>query len=280
MAYAIRLTGEERVDLRAIDPDADGGLDEATGKTRLAELAEELGDLQELFYAAGTQALLVVLQGMDTSGKDGTIRHVFADVDPQGIRVVPFKVPTQLEQAHDFLWRIHRHTPEKGMMVVFNRSHYEDVVVPRVHDRLPEPVWRDRYDHINAFERLLAESGTLVAKFYLHISKEEQEERLLARERDVAKAWKLSSQDWIERRSWDDYLVAYQDAINVCSSPHAPWYVVPADRKWFRNLAVAEALVELLRPHRERWLAALRERGDAELAAIRAARAGRGSSGP
>ena len=275
MAWAIRWTGGEPVDLRAIDPDADGGLDKALGEARLAALAKELGDLQELLYAAATEALLVILQGMDTSGKDGTIRHVFVDVDPQGIRVVPFMVPTPLELAHDILWRVHHHAPEKGMMVVFNRSHYEDVLVPRVRGLVPAAVWRDRYDHINAFERLLTAGGTIVAKFYLHIGKEEQEERLLARERDVAKAWKLSSGDWVERRSWDDYVAAYQDAINACSTAAAPWYVVSANRKWFRNLAVAEALVDTLRPYRESWLGRLRERGEAELVAIRAARKGK-----
>jgi PPK2 family polyphosphate:nucleotide phosphotransferase len=223
--------------------------------------------------------VLIVLQGLDTSGKDGTIRNVFRDVDPVGCRVASFKVPTQIELAHDFLWRVHRETPGRGELVVFNRSHYEDVLVVRVHELVPEAVWRERYDHINAFERLLADSGTIVAKFYLHISKEEQESRLLDRERDVEKAWKLSAADWVERRSWDRYIAAYEDAIARCATAEAPWYVVPADRKWFRNLAVAESIVELLRPHKAAWLKALEARGEAELKAIREARASRRRAG-
>jgi PPK2 family polyphosphate:nucleotide phosphotransferase len=272
MGYAIRVVGDERVDLGAIDPRGDGKIERTVGEERFRKLAGELGELQELLYAAGSESVLIVLQGLDTSGKDGTIRHVFSEVNTQGTRVVAFKVPTAQERAHDFLWRIHPHTPERGAMVIFNRSHYEDVLVARVHDLVPEEVWRARYAHINAFERLVTDSGTILVKFYLHISKEEQEERLLAREHDVAKAWKLSSADWIERRSWGDYIAAFEDALRECNAPHAPWYVVPADRKWLRNLAVAEVLVDALRPHRERWLAALRERGNAELAAIRAAR--------
>jgi polyphosphate kinase 2 (PPK2 family) len=166
-------------------------------------------------------------------------------------------------------------TPVKGDLVVLNRSHYEDVLVVRVHEFVPEEVWRSRYEQINAFEELLVKSKTIVAKFYLHISKEEQERRLVAREHDVEKAWKLSAADWVERRSWEKYIAAYEDAINRCATSDAPWYVVPADRKWFRNLAIAEAMVELLRPHKGQWLKALETRGEAELKAIREARAKR-----
>jgi PPK2 family polyphosphate:nucleotide phosphotransferase len=275
MPYAVRVEPGARVDLAAIDPEADGGLTREAGEAAFDRLAEELGDLQELMYAAQTQSLLVVMQGLDTAGKDGAIRNVFKDVDPQGCSVAAFKVPTELELRHDFLWRVHQRAPERGMIGVFNRSHYEDVLVVRVHDLVPESVWRPRYEHINAFERLLAESETQVVKFYLHISHEEQEKRLLARERDVEKAWKLSATDWIERRSWEKYIAAYEDAISSCSTRQAPWYVIPANRKWFRNLAIAEVLVELLRPRRDDWLKVLEARGDEELKAIREARAKR-----
>jgi PPK2 family polyphosphate:nucleotide phosphotransferase len=273
MSYAIKVTGKTRVDLGKVETKQDGGLTREEGEARFAALAAELGELQELLYAAQTEAMLVVLQGLDTSGKDGTVRNVLRDVNPTGCRVVSFKVPTAMELAHDFLWRVHKQAPGKGDFTVFNRSHYEDVLVVRVHELVPEEVWRKRYAHINAFERLLVDSQVIVAKFYLHISREEQEQRLMERERDVTKAWKLSAADWVERRSWDKYIAAYGDALSECATPDAPWYIVPADRKWFRNLAVAEAIVELLRPYKAGWLAALEERGEAELKAIREARA-------
>lgn len=272
MTYATRLAGGTRVNLDTFDPNERGGLDKKSGKNVFKTRARELGELQELLYAAGTDALLVILQGLDTSGKDGTVRHVFSRVNPQGCQVTSFKVPTDIELAHDFLWRIHEAAPARGMIGVFNRSQYEDVLVARVHRLVPEAVWRKRYDDIVAFERLLSENGTIVAKFFLHISKDEQEERLLAREEDPTKAWKLSAQDWIERESWDDYIAAYEDAISASATPVAPWYIVPANRKWFRNLAIADVIVRLLRPKRAAWMAALHERGQTELAAIRQVR--------
>jgi PPK2 family polyphosphate:nucleotide phosphotransferase len=272
MSYAVRIQPGKKVRLSDIDPNTNGGLDRKAGDELFASLAAELGELQELLYAASTHSLLVILQGIDTAGKDGTIRHVFRDVDPLGMRVVPFKVPTPIERDHDFLWRIHHHTPEKGMTAVFNRSQYEDVLVVRVHELAPKSVWSKRFDHINNFERLLVDSDTIIAKYYLHISREEQEERLLDRERDVEKAWKLSAADWVERRSWEKYMSAYEEAIQRCNTEYAPWEIVPANRKWFRNVAVAESLVKLLRPYREQWLASLTEQGRAEIAAIRAAR--------
>jgi PPK2 family polyphosphate:nucleotide phosphotransferase len=272
MSYAVRIQPGKKVRLGDIDPNTNGGLDRKAGEELCAKLTAELGELQELLYAASTHSLLVILQGIDTSGKDGTIRHVFKDTDPLGTRVVPFKVPTPIERDHDFLWRIHHQTPEKGMIGIFNRSHYEDVLVVRVHELAPKSVWSKRFDHINNFERLLVDSDTIVAKFYLHISREEQEERLLDRERDVEKAWKLSASDWVERRSWDKYMTAYEEAIQRCNTEYAPWHIVPANRKWFRNLAVTEALVKLLQPLKEQWLEALTEQGSAEIAAIRAAR--------
>jgi PPK2 family polyphosphate:nucleotide phosphotransferase len=279
MTYAHRCDGREPVRLAAYDPDDTAGLTREQAEARLEELGEELNDLQELLYAAGRHALLVILQGLDTSGKDGTIRSVFRYVDAQGCRVEAFKPPTPVEADHDFLWRVHQVAPRRGMIGVFNRSHYEDVLVARVHSLVPAEVWRRRYQHINAFERLLLDSGTLLVKCYLHISKAEQEARLLDRERDVAKAWKLSAADWLERRAWEEYIAAYEEVFRRCSSRRAPWHIVPANKKWFRNLAVAELLVEALRPYRAGWLQALRERGERELAAIQAARqAGRRQS--
>ncbi|MGI8477602.1 MAG: PPK2 family polyphosphate kinase [Thermomicrobiales bacterium] len=273
MSGAIVVKPGKAIHLVDIDPAADGGLSKRQGEEKSDGLAAELGDLQELLYAAGRQSVLVVLQGLDASGKDGSIRSVFKSVNPSGCRVASFKVPTPLEEAHDFLWRIHKETPEKGMLTVFNRSHYEEVLVVRVHELEPERVWRPRYEHINAFEKLLVDSGTIVLKFYLHISKREQEERLVAREQETTKAWKLSAADWVERRSWESYIQAYEDAIDKCSTKRAPWHVVPADRKWHRNLVITETIVETLRPYKNEWLKSLKERGDAELAAIRKARA-------
>jgi PPK2 family polyphosphate:nucleotide phosphotransferase len=276
MAYGIRPQPGKKVKLGDIDPNMNGGLDRGKGEEKVLELTKELGDLQELLYSAGTHSLLVILQGIDTSGKDGTIRSVFREANPQGTRVVPFKVPTPLEKSHDFLWRIHQQVPERGIVTVFNRSHYEDVLVARVHELVPKSIWSLRYEHINDFEQALAENNTLILKFFLHISKDEQEERLLAREREVEKAWKLSAADWVERRSWDKYITAYEDAIQRCNAKNAPWIIVPANRKWFRNVVVAEAIVDLLRPYREVWLEALADRGRSELEAIRAARGERG----
>jgi PPK2 family polyphosphate:nucleotide phosphotransferase len=278
MSLAHRVDRQHVVRLGNYDPGDTGGLSHKQADARLARLGEELDELQELLYAAGQHALLVVLQGMDTSGKDGAIRHVFRYVDPQGCRVQGFKVPTELELRHDFLWRIHAATPEKGMIVVFNRSHYEDVVTVRVRSLAPEAVWRRRYDLINAFEQQLTDNQTIVVKFFLHISRSEQEERLRAREEEVEKAWKLSAGDWVERRAWEDYIAAYEDALRLCSTENAPWYIVPADKKWFRDVAVAETVVAALRPYREGWLAALHERGQRELAAIDAARQARAAS--
>jgi PPK2 family polyphosphate:nucleotide phosphotransferase len=208
---------------------------------------------------------------MDTSGKDGTIRKVLANMNPAGVHVWSFKVPTAEERAHDFIWRHHLHTPSLSLVAVFNRSYYEAVVVELVKEiASPEQV-KNRYPLINAFELLLSQSGTMVAKFFLHISKATQEERLLARQHEVEKWWKLSLGDWQERQHWDAYMAAYEAAIAATATPYAPWYVVPADRKWYRNLAVAETLVETLRPHRDDWLDALRKRGGEELAALREA---------
>ena len=271
MSYALRCDGSRPVDPSAIDPAGEKSMQKGDGEATLHALAKELGSLQELLFAANTDALLIVLQGMDTSGKDGVIRHVLTDMNPQGVHVWSFKVPTELERAHDFLWRHQLQAPPLSMVAVFNRSYYEAVIVERVKGIASPAVVESRYPHINSYELLLTQSRTIVAKFFFHISKEVQEERLLARQAEVEKAWKLSVGDWVERERWDDYMAAYQAAISATSTPEAPWFVVPSDRKWYRNLAVAEALVELLRPHRDGWLATLRDRGDRELAALREA---------
>jgi PPK2 family polyphosphate:nucleotide phosphotransferase len=243
------------------------------GLVKLGKLTAELGEIQEELYAAGQHSVLMILQGIDTSGKDGTIRSVLIDVNPLGCRVESFKAPTDEELAHDFLWRVHCVTPRKGMFGVFNRSHYEDVLVVRVHKLAPERIWKARYDQINAFESLLANNNTIVIKFYLHISKDEQEQRLLAREQDVTTAWKLSAGDWREREYWDDYIAAYEEALPRCSSAVAPWYVVPANRKWYRNLSVSETLVETLRAYQKDWGMALDAMSKARLAELAELRA-------
>lgn len=271
MAYALRFDGSQPVDLAAIGTRGEEGIEKGEGEAALDRLREEIGELQELLFAAASDALLLVLQGMDTAGKDGTIRKVLSDVNPQGIHVWSFKVPTEVERAHDFLWRHHLETPPRSMVAVFNRSYYEAVLVERVKGIASREVVESRYPHINDFELLLTQSRTIVAKFYLHISKEAQEERLLARQEEVEKFWKLSVSDWEERQRWDDYMAAYQAAIAATATTYAPWYVVPADRKWYRDLAVAEALVDMLRPFRDDWLKTLRERGKEEMAALKKA---------
>ncbi|HEY7976073.1 MAG TPA: PPK2 family polyphosphate kinase [Ktedonobacterales bacterium] len=262
--YAYRVEPGTRVRLSDYDPRDAHGLKKQEGKALLDQLDDELGALQELLYAADQHSVLLILQGMDTSGKDGTIKHVLKKVNPAGCRIVPFKQPTPQELAHDFLWRVHANTPARGQFGVFNRSHYEDVVIVRVHELVPEATWRSRYAQINAFEQLLDAANTIIIKCFLHISKDEQKERLLAREQDVTKAWKLSAGDWVERRAWDNYTAAYEDALSECSTAAAPWYIVPADRKWYRNLAIAHLLVNALRPHKEEWLAHLDALGKTE----------------
>lgn len=242
--------------------------DQASADEELGQLGERLSDLQELLYASQRHSLLIVLQGMDTSGKDGTIRHVFSRVNPQGCTVHAFKAPTPEELAHDFLWRVHKVTPPKGELSIFNRSHYEDVLVVRVHNLVPESVWSQRYKEINHFEKLLASNDTIILKFFLHISKDEQEKRLLAREQDKDKAWKISAADFAERQYWDAYQDAYEDMLSKCSTDEAPWYIVPANHKWYRNLAVADTLVHTMSKYEDQWKAQLQERGKKELAAL------------
>jgi PPK2 family polyphosphate:nucleotide phosphotransferase len=212
----------------------------------LEKRRKKLYELQYLLHAAKSQSLLIVLQAMDAGGKDGTIRHVMAGLNPQGCRVTSFKVPTEEELAHDYLWRIHRAVPGKGEIGIFNRSHYGDVLVVRVHNLVPKREWSKRYEQINAFEKILAENGVTIVKFFLHISKDEQKRRLQQRLDDSSKHWKVSPADFEERQYWDDYVKAHEDALTKCSTPWAPWYVIPADHKWFRNLVVADILVSTL----------------------------------
>jgi PPK2 family polyphosphate:nucleotide phosphotransferase len=269
----VRVPPGTTVRLREYDPADTGGMTREEAERRTAGLADEFAEMQELLYGAAQQSVLIVLQGMDTSGKDGTIRHVMAPINPQGCNVITFKEPTPADLAHDFLWRVHPRTPAKGMIGIFNRSHYEDVLIVRVHNLVPKEVWKRRYAAINDFERLLVHNETIVLKFFLHISKEEQRARLLAREKELAKAWKLSPGDWIERERWDDYQAAYEAALSECSTKEALWQIVPADKKWFRNLAITEAIMAALRPNVPAWRAALAERGKEQLAAIAQLRA-------
>lgn len=271
MGYAYRFDGSQPVDLASIDPRGDETVHKEAGVKALDALEDELGDLQELLYAAGVDALLIVFQGMDTAGKDGTIRKVLSKMDPQGVHVWSFKVPTDEERRHDFLWRHHVRTPATSMVAVFNRSYYEAVIVEPVKGIVSPEVAASRYPYINGFESLLTQSRTIVAKFFLYISKDEQKSRLLARQEEVEKYWKLSVGDWQERGRWDAYMAAYQETIAATSTLEAPWFVVPADRKWYRDLAVAEALAGMLRPRRDDWLTALRARGEEEIAALREA---------
>jgi PPK2 family polyphosphate:nucleotide phosphotransferase len=270
MRYAWKIDDGSRIKLKDYDPnDTDKHPDRSSAEAELQKLGDEVSKLQEVMAAAQHHSLLVILQGMDTSGKDGTIRHVLSHVNPQGCQVVSFKEPTREELAHDFLWRVHKVAPELGTMGIFNRSHYEDVLVARVHTLVSEKVWSKRYDQINHFEHLLATNRTIILKFFLHISYDEQERRLLAREQDKEKAWKLAASDWTERQYWHDYQAAYEDAISCCNSTEAPWYIVPANHKWYRNLAIAQTIAHAMRDYQDEWEADLVARGQRELELIR-----------
>jgi PPK2 family polyphosphate:nucleotide phosphotransferase len=247
LSQRLRVKAGDTVKLADVDPAETHGLEkgpelEAALGTNIARLDE----LQYTMYAEHRRALLVVLQGMDAAGKDGTIRHVIAGFNPQGCQVTPFKKPTPEELAHDFLWRVHRVVPGKGDVAIFNRSHYEDVVVVRVHGLVPPRVWKQRYDQINNFEQFLVENDVVIVKLFLHISKEEQKKRLQRRLEDPKRQWKIAVNDFEDRKRWKDYMRAYEDALRECNSKEAPWYVVPADKKWFRNLAVSQILVDTL----------------------------------
>jgi PPK2 family polyphosphate:nucleotide phosphotransferase len=266
-----RIHPGSTVKLAEIAPDGTGDYsandkDKAAAEEEIQALLEKLRRLQERLYAGSAQALLIVLQGMDTSGKDGTIKHVMSSVNPQGCRVTSFKVPTSTELAHDFLWRVHHEVPPKGQIGIFNRSHYEDVLVTRVHGQITDKVAEQRFVHINNFEKLLAQSGVTVLKFFLHISKNEQRKRLEARLRDPEKQWKFNPGDLEERKLWSKYQAAYEAAITGTSTEHAPWYIVPANRKWYRNLVVATTVVTALEKMK---LKRVSPRGGIDLAKIK-----------
>ena len=242
----LRVRPGSKVRLSRIDPAATHGHTKAEAAPELEAGLARLTNLQDRIYAEGKRRILVVLQGIDAAGKDGTIRHVMGAFNPQGCPVTSFKVPSAEELAHDYLWRVHRHTPGKGEIGIFNRSHYEDVLVVRVHDFVPEKVWARRFDQINAFERLLADEGTTILKFFLWIDRDEQKARLQSRIDDPKKNWKFKLGDLAERNLWDDYVVAYEDVLTRCSTDQAPWYVIPANRNWFRNLAIADIVAATL----------------------------------
>jgi PPK2 family polyphosphate:nucleotide phosphotransferase len=244
-----RVRPGKKLDLRSWPTNSTEGApsdDKEAVQATFPELWARMHDLQERLYAESGQSLLVVLQAMDAGGKDGTIEHVFRGMNPQGVQVASFKAPTAEELAHDFLWRIHKEVPRKGDVGVFNRSHYEDVLVVRVNELVPEDVWRPRYQHIRDFEQTLVASGTTIVKLMLHISKDEQRERLQARLDDPAKHWKFNPADLAEREHWDDYLDAFEDAVTETSTEAAPWHVIPADRKWYRNWSVLQILLATL----------------------------------
>ena len=236
-----------KVSLSKLLTDDDGGFStKEAAAAVLVKHRDRLAAMQDVLYASQTKALLIVLQGMDTAGKDGTIRHIFTGINPQGCDVTPFKVPTPLEAHHDFLWRCHAAVPQRGMIGIFNRSHYEDVLAPRVHGAISKKTARERMKQINSFEEMLAENDVVILKFFLHISREEQTKRLKARIDDEQKHWKLSEADFHERKFWTQYERAYEDVIGETSRKDAPWFVIPANEKWYRNIAISEILVEAL----------------------------------
>jgi PPK2 family polyphosphate:nucleotide phosphotransferase len=267
-----------KVRLNDISAEPPKGMTREKAEKRFIALGKELFDLQDAMFGAKVNGVMVVLQGRDGAGKDGTIKHVVGCLNPRGVCVVSFGVPTTEEREHDFLWRVHRHAPRLGEFSIFNRSHYEDVLVVRVHDLVPKKLWTERYGHIADFEELLAEHGTIVLKYFLHITRDEQAQRLLEREKEAETAWKLNPKDWMERDHWDEYTEAYEEAISRTAARHAPWIIVPANAKWYRNLVIAESIVDALRDHKKNWEHRLKEMGKAGkagLAAYRAQRAAR-----
>jgi len=246
LAKALIVPPNSKFGLAGIDPDTTHGVDKRAAADQLEKNRKRLSILQYLLYAEARRSLLVVLQGIDAGGKDGTIGHVMSGLNPQGVSVTSFKAPDGEEQRHDYLWRVHKAVPEYGKLGIFNRSHYEDVLIVRVHNLVPKPVWSKRYDQINDFERMLTASGVRIVKFLLYISKQEQAKRFRLRLEDKAKNWKFSPDDIKEREYWDQYIEAYDDMLRRCSTEKVPWYVIPANRKWFRNFAVSQIIVEAL----------------------------------
>lgn len=243
----IKVKPGQKIKLKNIDPDDTGKFkDKETASEILAQNIERIAELQNVLYAENKHALLIVLQAMDAGGKDGTIRKIMSGINPQGVQVTGFGKPTEEELSHDFLWRIHQAVPPRGMIGVFNRSHYEDVLIVRVHNLVPKKVWQQRYEHINNFEQLLTDSNVTILKFYLHISKDEQKERFQARLDQPHKRWKFNPADLPERALWDDYMEAFEDVFERCSTEAAPWYIVPANRKWCRTVAISEVILKTL----------------------------------
>jgi PPK2 family polyphosphate:nucleotide phosphotransferase len=243
---AFRVAPGTRIRLADLDPADSRGWKKTDAEKQIARELERLADLQDRLWAEAKRGVLVVLQGIDASGKDGSIRKVMTAFNPQGCFVASFKVPTAEEAAHDFLWRIHKRVPAKGEIGIFNRSHYEEVLVVRVHQLVPRSVWSGRYEHLRQFEQLLVDTGTVVVKFFLHIDRDEQRQRLQERYDDPKKRWKFSTGDLAERALWDKYMAAYEDALSKTSAVDAPWYVIPANRNWFRDLAIARILADTL----------------------------------
>ena len=243
-----RVKPGSKVDLRKIESGEktlfEGSKDEI--EAQFDTLQHQLQELQKRLYAENKHRILVVMQAMDTGGKDGCIKHVFSRIDPQGIRVCSFKKPSEVELAHDFLWRVHAQVPSTGQLVIFNRSHYEDIIAVRVKKLFPDEVWQRRQRHVVEFERMLAEEGTTIVKIFLHISKNEQKRRLEARLENQQKHWKVNPDDLVDRARWNDFMEAYEDAMSATSTNYAPWYVIPADRKWYRNLCVARIMLDTL----------------------------------
>lgn len=268
----------KKVRLNDISAEPPKGMTRDKAEKRFVALGKELFELQDAMFGAKVNSVMVVLQGRDGAGKDGSIKHVVGCLNPRGVSVTSFGVPTAEEREHDFLWRVHRHAPRLGEFSIFNRSHYEDVLVVRVHDLVPEKLWKERFGHIADFEELLAEHGTIILKYFLHITKNEQEQRLLEREQAAETAWKLNPNDWKERDYWNEYTEAYEDAISRTAARHAPWIIVPANAKWYRNLVIAESIVGALRDRKKNWENRLKEMGKAGkagLAAYRTQRAAR-----
>jgi PPK2 family polyphosphate:nucleotide phosphotransferase len=243
----------DKIKLSKIDPDDTGGYKKEEALQQFCDLREKIDELQEILYAERRRSLLLIFQAMDTGGKDGAIKNLCAGLNPAGLEIRSFKAPSSEELDHDFLWRAHKVTPEKGMIGVWNRSHYEDVLIVRVHKFVPKKVWKARYDEINRFEKILAENGTTIVKFMLHISKDEQKKRLQARLDRPDKWWKFNPNDLTERSLWSAYQTAYEDAINHCSTECAPWHIVPANHKWARNLALAEIVLRSLKEMDSRY---------------------------
>ena len=252
-ADKLRVISGESFSLKQHDAAETFDIAKHKAEKELKDHVKQLAELHELLYAENKRALLIVFQGMDASGKDGTIRHVMSGVNPQGCTVTSFKQPSAKELEHDFLWRIHAAVPEKGSIGIFNRSQYEDVLVVRVHGLVPKEIWQARYDQINAFERILAENDVTILKFFLHISRDEQEKRFQQRVEDPQKNWKISPADFREREYWGEYQKAYQDAIANCSTKEAPWYIIPSDHKWFRNYCVSHIIVRTLQSFHMRY---------------------------